>query len=88
MRGSRVRRPAFFRAGRSSGLSFSKALAMPSEVAPDWPVSPLDPWIALETLVTRANPWGEGEGRFGEPISLAQAIDLIALADFVVCNDS
>lgn len=46
-------------------------------VGTDWPVSPLDPWIALETLVTRANPWSEVEGRFGEPISLAQAIDVM-----------
>lgn len=46
-------------------------------IGTDWPVSPLDPWIALETMVTRANPWGEGEGRFGEPISLAQAIDVM-----------
>lgn len=46
-------------------------------VGTDWPVSPLDPWIALETMVTRANPWGEAEGRFGEPISLAQAIDVM-----------
>ena len=46
-------------------------------IGTDWPVSPLDPWIALETMVTRANPWGEGEGRFGEPISLKQAIDVM-----------
>jgi hypothetical protein len=46
-------------------------------VGTDWPVSPLDPWIALETLVTRANPWGEAEGRFGDPISLPQAIDVM-----------
>ncbi|WP_342641551.1 amidohydrolase [Rhodoligotrophos ferricapiens] len=46
-------------------------------IGTDWPVSPLDPWIALETLVTRANPWGEMEGRFGEPISLEQAISVM-----------
>ncbi|MGZ2466776.1 amidohydrolase [Sinorhizobium medicae] len=46
-------------------------------VGTDWPVSPLDPWIALETMVTRANPWDEAEGRFGEPISLTQAIDVM-----------
>ena len=46
-------------------------------IGTDWPVSPLDPWIALETMVTRANPWGEGEGRFGDPISLSQAIDVM-----------
>ncbi|MDX0968772.1 amidohydrolase family protein [Sinorhizobium medicae] len=46
-------------------------------VGTDWPVSPLDPWIALETMVTRANPWDEEEGRFGEPISLTQAIDVM-----------
>lgn len=46
-------------------------------VGTDWPVSPLDPWIALETMVTRANPWGEVEGRFGEPITLTQAIDVM-----------
>lgn len=46
-------------------------------IGTDWPVSPLDPWIALETLVTRANPWGEMEGRFGEPISVEQAIGVM-----------
>lgn len=46
-------------------------------IGTDWPVSPLDPWIALETMVTRANPWGEGEGQFGDPIPLAQAIDVM-----------
>jgi len=46
-------------------------------IGTDWPVSPIDPWIALETMVTRANPWGESEGRFGEPISLKQAIDVM-----------
>ena len=46
-------------------------------IGTDWPVSPLDPWIALETMVTRANPWGETEGQFGEPISLTQAIDVM-----------
>uniref|UniRef100_UPI001B3EA88C amidohydrolase family protein n=1 Tax=Amaricoccus sp. TaxID=1872485 RepID=UPI001B3EA88C len=43
-------------------------------IGTDWPVSVLDPWIALETMVTRANPWGEVEGTFGEPIPLEQAI--------------
>ncbi|WP_457663234.1 amidohydrolase family protein [Sinorhizobium medicae] len=28
-------------------------------------------------MVTRANPWDEAEGRFGEPISLTQAIDVM-----------
>ncbi|RFB79858.1 amidohydrolase [Methylovirgula sp. 4M-Z18] len=46
-------------------------------IGTDWPVSPLDPWIALETMVTRANPWGESEDRFGEPIALPQAIDVM-----------
>jgi len=46
-------------------------------IGTDWPVSPLDPWIALETMVTRANPWGDGEGQFGDPISLKQAIDVM-----------
>ncbi|MES0826889.1 amidohydrolase [Ruegeria sp. SCP11] len=40
----------------------------------DWPVASVDPWIALETLVTRENPWGETEGQFGDPITLEQAI--------------
>lgn len=40
----------------------------------DWPVASIDPWLAFETLVTRENPWGEAEGRFGDPITLEQAI--------------
>lgn len=43
-------------------------------IGTDWPVSVLDPWIALETMVTRANPWDEVGGTFGAPIPLEQAI--------------
>lgn len=40
----------------------------------DWPVASIDPWLALETLVTRENPWGECDGVFGDPITLEQAL--------------
>lgn len=40
----------------------------------DWPVASVDPWLALETLVTRQSPWNEEPDRMGEPITLEQAL--------------
>lgn len=45
----------------------------------DWPVSSIDPWYGFETLVTRANPWGETEGRLGHPIDIKEAIRMLTL---------
>ncbi|MEP9320386.1 amidohydrolase [Pseudomonas sp. LABIM340] len=45
----------------------------------DWPVASIDPWLALETLVTRQNPWNDDPACFGEPISLEQAIRVATL---------
>lgn len=45
----------------------------------DWPVSFIDPWIGFEAMITRANPWGEAEGTFGEGISLEQAIRVMTI---------
>ena len=47
----------------------------------DWPVVPsLNPWVALETLVTRKAPGGIGEELGGaERISLEQAFDLFTI---------
>ncbi|MFR0692005.1 amidohydrolase [Enterobacterales bacterium AE_CKDN230030158-1A_HGKHYDSX7] len=45
----------------------------------DWPVASIDPWLALETLVTRQNPWNDDPACFGEPISLEQAIQVATL---------
>src|ERR1700753_1094175 len=39
-RGSRVRKPAFFRAGRSPGVTMINALAIASRSAPAWPDGP------------------------------------------------
>jgi hypothetical protein len=45
----------------------------------DWPVVPeVNPWIGIETLVTRQVPGGGGE-QLGEPISLEQAIDMFTV---------
>ncbi|MGD8323734.1 MAG: amidohydrolase [Gammaproteobacteria bacterium] len=45
----------------------------------DWPVVPeVNPWIGIETLVTRRMPGGGGEP-LGEPISLEQAIDMFTV---------
>jgi hypothetical protein len=45
----------------------------------DWPVVPeVNPWIGIETLVTRQVPGGGGE-RLGDPISLEQAIDMFTV---------
>jgi predicted amidohydrolase YtcJ len=45
----------------------------------DWPVVPeVNPWIGIETLVTRRMPGGGGD-ELGEPISLGQAIDLFTV---------
>ena len=40
----------------------------------DWPVASCDPWVGLETLVTRRNPWVDSEAQLGDPISLEAAI--------------
>lgn len=47
----------------------------------DWPVVPsLNPWVALETLVTRRGPGGAGEELGGaEKITLEQAFDLFTI---------
>ena len=45
----------------------------------DWPVVPeVNPWIGIETLVTRQIPGGGGE-QLGDPISLEQAIDMFTV---------
>nr|WP_299240168.1 amidohydrolase [uncultured Halomonas sp.] len=46
-------------------------------IGTDFPVASLDPWIALETLVTRQNPWNQEEERFGTPISLEEALRVV-----------
>ncbi len=49
-------------------------------VGTDWPVTPLEGiWVGFEALVTRENPWGEMEGRWGTPITLEQAIRVMTL---------
>lgn len=54
----------------------SGALVVPGS---DWPVVPeVNPWIGIETLVTRQAPGGVGEV-LGEPITLEQAIDLFTV---------
>jgi predicted amidohydrolase YtcJ len=56
----------------------SGALTVPGS---DWPVVPsLNPWVAIETLVTRQKPGGGGEtlGE-AEKISLQQAFDLFTV---------
>ncbi|WP_209476880.1 amidohydrolase [Billgrantia antri] len=45
----------------------------------DFPVASIDPWLALETLVTRQNPWEPGEERFGTPIGLEEALRVATL---------
>lgn len=45
----------------------------------DWPVASIDPWLALETMVTRQNPWNDDPACFGEPISLEQALRVVTL---------
>lgn len=45
----------------------------------DWPVVPeVNPWIGIETLVTRRIPGGGGD-ELGEPITLEQAIDMFTV---------
>jgi hypothetical protein len=52
------------------------ALTVPGS---DWPVVPeVNPWIGIETLVTRRAPGGAGEP-LGEPITLEQAIDMFTV---------
>ncbi len=45
----------------------------------DWPVASIDPWLALETMVTRQNPWNQEPDCFGEPITLEQALQVATL---------
>jgi hypothetical protein len=53
------------------------ALVVPGS---DWPVVPeVNPWIGIETLVTRRAPGGDGEP-LGEPITLEQAIDMFTVS--------
>ena len=53
----------------------------------DWPVASVDPWLALETLITRQNPWDEVEGTFGDPIELEQGLR-IATINGAWCMDT
>ena len=49
-------------------------------IGTDWPVTPLEGlWVGFEALITRENPWGEIEGKFGTPISLEQAIEMMTI---------
>ena len=49
-------------------------------VGTDWPVTPVEGiWVGLEAMVTRENPWGEVEGRFGTPIPLEQAMRVMTI---------
>lgn len=45
----------------------------------DWPVYSPDPWVGFETMITRENPWDEVPGKFGEPISLEQAMRVMTI---------
>ncbi|WP_347269930.1 amidohydrolase [Rhizorhabdus histidinilytica] len=56
--------------------------ALPVTVGSDWPVVPAaDPWLAMETLVTRQAPGGVGDPISPqERISVAQAVDLFTRA--------
>ena len=45
----------------------------------DWPVASIDPWLALETIVTRQNPWNDDPACFGDPITLEQALQVVTL---------
>lgn len=40
----------------------------------DWPVASIDPWLALETLITRQNPFNDDPATLGQPIPLEQAL--------------
>ena len=49
-------------------------------IGTDWPVTPLEGiWVGFEARVTRENPWGEIEGRFGTPVTLEQAIQMMTI---------
>jgi len=48
-------------------------------IGTDWPVSSLNPWIGIETLITRANPWFETDEILGEGIRLDEAIRVLTL---------
>ena len=45
----------------------------------DWPVASIDPWLALETMITRQNPWNDDPACFSEPIGLEQALQVVTL---------
>ncbi|MCG8474716.1 MAG: amidohydrolase [Cytophagales bacterium] len=49
----------------------------------DWPVAPsVNPWPAIEALVTRENPFGERKGEFAAPdqkITLKQALSMLTI---------
>jgi predicted amidohydrolase YtcJ len=64
-------------------IPVADAVAAGALVTPgsDWPVVPLvNPWIALETLVTRQVPGGGGEALgVAEKISLEQAVDIFTV---------
>lgn len=45
----------------------------------DWPVASVDPWLAIETLITRQNPWNDEPERMGEPITLEQALRMATI---------
>ncbi len=64
----------------------SGALVVPGS---DWPVVPsLNPWVAIETLVTRQKPGGGGEELGGaEKITLKQAFDLFTVNSAEQMND-
>lgn len=62
-------------------IPVKEALASGALVVPgsDWPVVPeVNPWIGIETLVTRRAPGGAGDA-LGEPITLEQAIDMFTV---------
>jgi hypothetical protein len=65
-------------------IPVADAIAAGGLVVPgsDWPVVPLvNPWIALETLVTRQAPGGGGEALgAAEKITLEQAVNLFTTA--------
>lgn len=48
-------------------------------IGTDWPVSPINPWLGIETLVTRRDPWKRNDMELGQGISLDQAIRIATL---------
>lgn len=45
----------------------------------DWPVASIDPWLAIETLVTRQNPWNDDAATMGDPVSLERALRMATI---------